>query len=110
MDTLINALIIIVTFTVFLLSLMIFLNMLKYKEAALSLIFNKLDESILIFKILAIAALIFAVGRLLDLLNITSASPLVDDAATILNLTTIVVLIFAFYKLFNIMKIKNLTV
>lgn len=110
MDTLINALIIIVTFTVFLLSLMIFLNMLKYKEATLSLIFNKLDESILIFKILAIAALIFAVGRLLDLLNITSASPLVDDAATILNLTTIVVLIFAFYKLFNIMKIKNLTV
>jgi len=110
MNTLINAITIIITFTVFLFSLMIFLNMLKYKEAALSLIFNKLDESILIFKILAIAALIFSFGRLLDLLNITSASPLVDDAATILNLTTTIVLIFAFYKLFNIMKIKNLTV
>nr|WP_319372681.1 hypothetical protein [uncultured Methanobacterium sp.] len=107
MDTLINAITIIVTFTVFLFSLMIFLNMLKYKEAALSLIFNKLDESILIFKILAISILIFAIGRLLDLLNINSASSLVDDAATLLNLTTIVLLIFAFYKLFNIMKIKN---
>lgn len=110
MDTLINAIIIIVTFTVFLFSLMIFLNMLKYKEAALSLIFNKLDESILIFKILAIAILIFAIGRLLDLLNITSASPLVDDTATLLNLTTIILLIITFYKLFNIMKIKNHTV
>jgi len=110
MDTLINAITIIVTFTVFLFSLMIFLNMLKYKEAALSLIFNKLDESILIFKLLAIAALIFAMGRLLDLLNITSASSLVDDTATLLNLTTIVLLIFSFYKLFNIMKIKKYTV
>jgi len=107
MDTLINAITIIVTFTVFLFSLMILLNMLKYKEAALSLIFNKLDESILIFKILAIGILIFAIGRLLDLLNINSANSLVDDTATLLNLTTIVLLIFAFYKLFNIMKIKN---
>jgi len=107
MDTLINAIIIIVTFTVFLFSLMIFLNMLKYKKAALSLIFNKLDESILIFKILTIGVLIFAIGRLLDLLNINSANSLVDDTATLLNLTTIILLIFAFYKLFNIIKIKT---
>lgn len=107
MDLLISIIIIIVTFAAFLLPSILFYNLLKYKDAALSLIFNKIDESVLVFKVFAIAVLVFAVGRLLDLLNITSESTLVDDTATLLNLLTTVILIFVFYRLLNIIKMKD---
>jgi hypothetical protein len=110
MDILISAIIIILTFSAFFFPLKIFLNLREYKEAALALIFNKLEKSILAFKIYAIAILIFAIGRLLDLLNITSASSSIDDLATILNLITTVLLIYAFYKLLNIIRIEKKTV
>jgi hypothetical protein len=110
METLLSVIIIIVTIIVFVFSLMIFINLLNYKEAALGMIFNKLDKSIVTFKIYAIAILIFSIGRLLDLLNITSSSSLVDETATFLNLITTLLLIYAFYRLLNIMKIKNHTV
>lgn len=105
-DIIISAIIIILTFTAFYLPLRIFYNLLKYKEAALGLIFNKLDESITTFKIYAIAGLIFSIGRLLDIINIVSASSTVDDLATVLNLTTVIVLIYAFYRLVGIIKIE----
>jgi hypothetical protein len=105
-DIIFAAVMIILTFTAFCLPLMIFLNLSKYKEAALGLIFNKLEKSIFTFKIYAIAVLVFSIGRLLDLLNITSASSYVDDLATVLNLITVVLLIYAFYRLLDIMKIK----
>lgn len=110
MDVLISAIIIILTFSAFLFPLKIFLNLRKYQEAALGLIFNKLDKSILAFKIYAIAILIFAIGRLIDLINITSASSTVDDMVTGLNLITTLLLIYAFYKLLNIMRIEDQTV
>lgn len=105
-DIIIAAIIIILTFTGLYLPLRIFLNLLKYKEAALGLIFNKLEESIKVFKIYAVAGLIFSIGRLLDLINIFSASSTVDDLATVLNLTTVIFLIYAFYKLLGIIKIE----
>ncbi len=110
MDVIISAIIIILTFSAFYFPLKIFLNLRKYKEAALSLIFNKLDKSILAFKIYAIAIFIFALGRLIDLINITSASSFVDDAVTVMNLISTLLLIYAFYKLLNIMRIENETV
>jgi hypothetical protein len=110
MDTLISVIIIIITFSALYFPLKIFFNLLKYKEAALGLIFTKLAESILAFKIYAIAVLIFAIGRLLDLLNIVSSYSSLDDLVTGLNLITTIMLIYAFYKLFRIMKIDKQTV
>lgn len=109
-DIIIGAIIIILTFTALCLPLKIFYNLLRYKKASLGLIFNRLDESITVFKIYAIAGFIFSIGRLLDLLNIVSASSAVDDLATVLNFTTVIVLIYAFYKLLNIMRIEDQTV
>jgi hypothetical protein len=109
-DNLISVIIIILTFSGFYFPLKIFLNLRKYKEAALGLIFNKLEKSILAFKIYAIAVLIFAIGRLLDLLNINSAYSSIDDLATVLNLITTALLIYVFYKLLLLMQIKTETV
>lgn len=105
-DLILSAIIIILTFTTFYLSLRIFLTLSKYKKAALGLIFNKLDKSIFTFRIYAAAGLVFAIGRLLDLLNITKASSMVDDLATVLNLITVILLIYAFYNLLNIMQME----
>ena len=107
MDQFISIIIIIVTFAAFLLPSILFYNLLKHKYTALSLIFNKIDESIKAFRIFTLAVLVFSLGRLLDLLNLTSESALVDDIATVLNLLTTVILIFAYYKLLNIIKMKD---
>ena len=107
MELFISIIIIIMTFAAFILPSILFYNLLKNKEAALSLIFNKIDKSIIVFKMFAVAMLVFSVGRLLDLLNITLESTLVDDTATVLNLLTTVILIFVYYKLLNIIKIKD---
>jgi hypothetical protein len=110
MDTLISVIIIIITFSALYFPLKIFYNLLKYKEAPLGLIFTKLAESILAFKIYAIAVLIFAIGRFLDLLNTVLSNSSIDDLATALYLITTIILIYAFYKLFHIMKIDKQTV
>jgi hypothetical protein len=87
--------------------LKIYLNLLKYKEAALGLIFTKLDKSIMAFKIFAIAVLVFAIGRSVDLFNLIPSSSAIDNMATILYLTTDFLLIYAFYKLSVITRIDE---
>ena len=99
--------IIILTFSTFYFPIKIYLNLLKYKEAALGLIFTNLGGSIMAFKIYAIAVLIFAIGRSLDLFNLISTSSIVDNLATVLYLTTDILLIYAFYKLLIIIRIDE---
>jgi hypothetical protein len=107
MDAITALIVIILTFSAFYFPLKIFLSLSKYQEAALGLIFTNLKDSIQAFKVYAIAVLIFAIGRLIDLFNIFSSSPLIDDFVTSLNLITTVLLIYAFYKLFRIIKIEE---
>lgn len=110
MNILISVMIIVLTFSTLYFPLRIFINLLKYKEAALGLIFTHLDESILSFKIYAVAILIFALSRLLDLLNVTYPSRIydfVDNVTTLLYLIINILLIYAFYKLSVIMKIDK---
>ncbi|HMK54287.1 MAG TPA: hypothetical protein VK444_05840 [Methanobacteriaceae archaeon] len=101
MDIVTSVIILILTFSALYFPLKLFLNLLKYKEAALGLIFTNLDESIFSFKIFAIAVLIFAIGRLLDVFNAIQPSfyVLIDNVTTLLYFTTDVLLIYAFYKL-----------
>ena len=85
----------------------IYWNLLKYKEAALGLIFTNLDKSITAFKIFAIAVLVFSIGRSVDLFNLIPSSPAIDNVATILYLITDLLLIYAFYKLSVITRIDK---
>lgn len=103
----VQIIILVLTISTFVLTLRIYLNLLKYREAALGLIFTKLNESVMAFKILAFAVLIFALGRLIDLFNLISASHFVDNFATVLYLITDLLLIISFYKLLKIMAVRK---
>ncbi len=100
-----SLIILILTFIAFYFPLKIYLNLLKNEEAALGLIFTKLDKSILAFKIFAVAILIFAIGRSVDVFNLIQLSSSLDNVVTTLYLTTDILLIYSFYKLFVITRI-----
>lgn len=99
--------IIIITLSTFYFPIRIYMALLRYKEAALGLIFTKINMSIQAFKIFAVAVLIFAIGRLFDLYNILSFSTAVDDLTTLMYLITDILLIVSFYKILSIVKIKE---
>lgn len=107
LNTTSSLILIIITFTTFYFPLRIYLNLLKYKEASLGLIFTNLDSSIMVFKIYAVAVLIFAISRFIDLFNLISNSFSIDNLATLLNIITNILLIFAFYKLLVIIRIDE---
>lgn len=98
--------ILVFTISTFVLTLRIYLNLLKFKEAALGLIITKLNESVMAFKLFAVAVLIFSIGRLLDLFNLISQSHGIDNFATVLYLITDIVLIISFYKLVSITNVN----
>lgn len=102
-----SLIILILTFIAFYFPLKIYLNLLKNKEAALGLIFTQLDKSITAFKIYAIAVLIFAIGRSLDVFNLISSSSTIDNLVTIIYLITDLLLIYVFYKLSVITRIDK---
>jgi len=99
--------ILVLTISTFVLTVKIYLNLLKYREAALGLIFTKLNDGILVFKLIALAVLMFAIGRLIDLFNLISTSHSVDNFATVLYLITDFILIIAFYKLVSITNVNK---
>lgn len=107
MDIVSSIIILIITFTTLYFPLKIFFNLLEHKEASLGLIFTHLDQSILSFKIYAIAVLAFALSRLVDVFNIIEPSfyVLIDNLTTILYLITNILLIYAFYRLSGIVRI-----
>jgi len=109
MDLLISAIIIIITISTIYFPLKIFLNLLKYGEAALGLIFTNLNQSILAFKIFAVAVLIFAISKLMDFFNIIYPFYFesIDNITTILYLVVNILLIVAFYKLSTAMRVDE---
>jgi hypothetical protein len=104
----ISVLILVLTFSTLYFTIKIYMNLVKYKKAALGLIFNKRDDSIVAFQIYAVAILIFAMGRILDLFNLISSSYVVDNLATVLYLVTDMLLVFAFYKLLTIIRLDDI--
>ena len=101
----IGLIILILTFFTLYFPVVIYLNLRKYKEASLGLIFTNLEGSIMAFKVLGVAVLIFAIGRIIDIFNLISFSSTLDNLATILYLITDILLIYAFYKLLVIIRI-----
>ena len=102
-----SIIILVLTFLTFVFTIIIYSNLLKYRQAALGLIFTRLNDSVIVFKLIAVAVLIFAVGRLIDLLNIVPLSLTIDNLATVLYLITDLLLIISFYKLIKITKVNK---
>lgn len=87
-------------------SLKMYLIISKYNEAALGLIFTNLKESILYFKIYAVAISILAFSRFLDVVNIYQVYS-IADIATAMVLLSDFLLIIVFYKLSVIMDLEQ---
>ncbi|MDO9044934.1 MAG: hypothetical protein Q7U35_06475 [Methanobacteriaceae archaeon] len=80
----------------------LYLNIIRYKEAALGLIFTHKHQSIMAFKIFGVGIFILAISRFLDVYNYSNINPLISDLATAMVLLTNVLLIYVFYKLWII--------
>lgn len=102
-----SVIILVLTISTFVFTVILYSNLLKYRQAALGLIFTRLNDSVTVFKLIAVAVLIFAVGRLIDLFNIISFSHTIDNLATVLYLITDLLLIISFYKLVKITKVNK---
>lgn len=106
MELIIVVLVLLLTILTLLFSLRIFLNILKFKEAALGMIFTNLDQSIFYFKIYALAISILAISRCLDVVNIYQFL-VVSDLATAMVIITDVFLVVVFINLSKITNIKK---
>ncbi len=102
MDLLISVPVVILVVLNFYFVIRLYLNIIRYREAALGLIFTRKDQSIMAFKILGASIFILAISRFLDLNNYLNINPLISDLATAMVLLTNVLLIYVFYKLWVI--------
>ncbi len=102
MDLLISITVVISVLLNFYFVIRLYLNIIRYKEAALGLIFTRKDQSIMAFKILGAGIFILAISRFLDVNNYLNINPLISDLATAMVLFTNVLLIYVFYKLWVI--------
>jgi len=96
-----------ILFIMVILSLAIYLNLKKYKEGAMSLLFNRKSETIRVCQIFAAAMVIFALNRLLGIGD--SIYPHLG-LATIYSVTwfiLIILFIYILYALYNIMRLKE---
>jgi hypothetical protein len=98
MNIIIFALVLLLTGLTLIFSVKIYLNIVKYQEAALGLIFSNLKDSIFYFKLYAVSISILAISRCLDVINISQIQ-YVADFATAMVLLTDLLLVIVFYKI-----------
>lgn len=89
----------------FIFPLMIYLNIRKYKKAALGLLVSKKTESINTFKIFAGAMILYAVTMFMLILEDLTQIGFLSMLYIILSIILAIVLIYVFYKLYRITKV-----
>ncbi|PKL66434.1 MAG: hypothetical protein CVV28_10545 [Methanobacteriales archaeon HGW-Methanobacteriales-1] len=102
MDLLLSISVVILVLLDFYFVIRLYLNIIRYKEAALGLIFTHKDQSIMAFKIFGVGIFILAISRFLDVYNYLNSNILISDVATAMVLLTNILLIYVFYKLWII--------
>jgi hypothetical protein len=102
MDLLISVSIVILVLLDFYFVIRLYLNIIRYKEAALGLIFTHKDQSIMAFKIFGVGIFILALSRFLDVYNFSEANYFISNTASFMVLITNALLIYVFYKLWVI--------
>lgn len=89
----------------FVFPLMIYLNIRKYRQAALGLLVSKKTEGIKTFKIFAVAMILYAVNMFtLIMVDITQIG-ILSMIYIILSIILAIILIYVFYKLYRITKV-----
>jgi hypothetical protein len=107
MDLLLSIGVVILVLFNFYFVIRLYLNIIRYKEAALGLIFTHKDQSIITFKIFGVGIFILALSRFFDVYNYSDANSLISDIATFMVLLTNILLIYVFYKLWIITDVSR---
>jgi hypothetical protein len=107
MDLLLSISVVILVLLNFYFVIRLYLNIIRYKEAALGLIFTHKDQSIMAFKIFGVSIFILALSRFFDVYNHSDANSLISDIATFMVLLTNILLIYVFYKLWIITDVSR---
>lgn len=82
---------------------LIYLNIRKYKTAALSLLFSRKNQTIRAFQFFAVAMIIYAVNTVIRILN--NFYPVLSNLYLFASIILTIFLIYVFYKLYRIMKV-----
>jgi hypothetical protein len=107
MDLLLSIFVVILVLLNFYFVIRLYLNIIRYKEAALGLIFTHKDQSIIAFKIFGVGIFILALSRFLDVYNYSEVNSLISDVATFMVMLTNILLIYVFYKLWIITDVSR---
>ena len=89
----------------FIFPLMIYLNILKYKNAALGLLVSNKTQTIRAFQIFAVAMILYAVSMFTLILIDLYPTTLLKNIYMIISIIMAFTLIYVFYKIYQIMKI-----
>lgn len=101
-----NALINIVLFgLLFLFPLMIYLNLKKFKTAALGRLFSNKSQTLMVFQIFAVAMIIYACNVFINILDDFYDISMLNTLYLIISIVLTFLLIYVFYKLYRIMKL-----
>jgi hypothetical protein len=90
----------------FIFPLMFYLNVLKYKRAALGLLVSKKAESIKTFKFFAFAMILYVVSMFILILVDILPEGFLSIIFVIISTVLAVTLIYVYYKLYKITKIR----
>lgn len=101
-----NALINFILFgLMFIFPLMIYLNLRKYKTAALGRLFSNKSQTIRVFQFFALAMIIYSFNVFINILKDFYQISLLNSLYIITSIILSLLLIYVFYKLYRIMKL-----
>ncbi|OPX58981.1 MAG: hypothetical protein A4E25_01408 [Methanobacterium sp. PtaB.Bin024] len=101
-----NALINFILFgLMFIFPLMIYLNLRKYKTAALGRLFSNKSQTIRVFQFFAVAMIIYSFNVFINILKDFYQISLLNSLYIITSIILSLLLIYVFYKLYRIMKL-----
>jgi hypothetical protein len=89
----------------FIFPLMIYLNILKYKNASLGLLVSNKNQTIRAFQIFAVAMILYAANMFTLILIDLYQTTLLKNIYIIISIIMAFTLIYVFYKLYRIMQI-----
>lgn len=89
----------------FIFPLLIYLNIRKYKNAAMSLLFSKKPHTIRVFQFFAVAMIIYALNAIIRIINDIYNVPFLSNVYIVTSIILTIFLIYVFYKLYSIMRV-----
>jgi len=93
----------------FIFPLIIYLNLRKYKTAALGRLFSNRAQTLQAFQFFAVAMIVYALNVFINILDDFYPIPILNNLYIIISIVLTLLLIYVFYKLYRIMKIYEVS-